>query len=269
VSYRTIEISIENGLASLMLNRPEKHNALNAEMIEELSIAFQNLSAMDEVRAIILSGKGKSFCAGADLNYMKNAAVMSREESIDDSLKLASLFELMYRCEKPLIALVHGSAYGGANGLYAVADIVLAAENTVFSFSEVRLGIAPAVIAPYIVKRTGASAAMELMITAKRFDAQEAKNIGLINHALPQNELKAEADQIIAQLFKGAPKAISATKKLIQKITDKEDISELQKYTAALIADLRRSEEGQEGMNAFLEKRKPIWQNQSNEDETL
>ena len=255
--YSTIIVEKAKNVLTIWLNRPEVHNAMNALMIEELTDAFSSITD-EEVRAVLLRGKGKSFCAGADLNYMKEIASFGIAENKKDSLKLAKLFNSIYTCPFPTIALVHGSAFGGANGLLAACDIVLAEENTTFAFSEVKLGIAPATIAPFIIKRIGEFGAKELMITGKRFKGPEALKWKLVNNSIPEKELEYRLEQLIEEIKRNGPKAVRATKKLIHSIID-DEIYKLLEYTGDLIAELRASEEGQEGMAAFLDKRKAKW----------
>jgi len=256
--YNTIIVEKTENVITIWLNRPEVHNAMNALMIEELTDVFSSITDED-VRAVLLRGKGKSFCAGADLNYMKEIATFGIEENKKDSLKLAKLFNSIYKCPFLTIALVHGSVFGGANGLLAACDIVLAEENTTFAFSEVKLGIAPATIAPFVIKRIGEFGAKELMITGKRFKGPEALKWKLVNDSIPEKELEQKLKQLIEEIKRNGPKAVRATKKLIHSIVD-DEIYKLLEYTGDLIAELRASEEGQEGMAAFLEKRKSKWQ---------
>lgn len=254
--FKSIIIEEIDKVKIIWLNRPDVHNAMNAQMIEELTFAFSSIE--DQTRAIVLRGKGKSFCAGADLNYMKEIASFSIDENFRDSLELAKLFESIYTCSCPTIAVVHGSAFGGANGLLASCDIVLAEESTNFAFSEVKLGIAPATIAPFVIKRIGEFGAKELMITGKRFKAKEALKWNLINSSLPEIDLDNALHNLIKEIKSNGPKAVLATKNLIHSII-REVSEETLKYTAQIIAELRGSSEGQEGMASFLEKRKPNW----------
>ena len=256
--HSTIIVEKTENVITIWLNRPEVHNAMNELMIEELTDVFTSTTD-EEIRAVLLRGKGKSFCAGADLNYMKEIASFGIADNKADSMKLANLFNSIYSYPIPTIALVHGSAFGGANGLLAACDIVLAEENTTFAFSEVKLGIAPATIAPFVIKRIGEFGAKELMITGKRFKGPEALKWKLVNDSLPEEELEKKLQQLIEEIKRNGPKAIRATKKLIHSIVD-SDIDKLIEYTGDLIAELRASDEGQEGMAAFLEKRKSKWQ---------
>ena len=256
--HSTIIVEKTENIITIWLNRPEVHNAMNELMIEELTDVFTSTTD-EEIRAVLLRGKGKSFCAGADLNYMKEIASFGIADNKADSMKLANLFNSIYSYPIPTIALVHGSAFGGANGLLAACDIVVAEENTTFAFTEVKLGIAPATISPFVIKRIGEFGAKELMITGKRFKGPEALKWKLVNNSIPEEELEKKLQQLIEEIKRNGPKAVRATKKLIHSIID-SDIDELIEYTGDLIAELRASDEGQEGMAAFLEKRKSKWQ---------
>jgi len=256
--YQTILIEKNNQLFTVWLNRPELHNAMNDVMIAELTDAFNSLPKQEDIRVVILRGKGKSFCAGADLNYMKSIANYGFEENEKDGRKLFSLFMAIYDCPIPTIAVVHGSAFGGANGLLAACDIVVAEKNTTFAFSEVKLGIAPATISPFVIKRIGEYGAKELMMTGKRFKSLEAEKWHLINHTVEEEEIEKTLTYLTKQLLSSAPDAVRQTKEMIDKVLG-EEIHNTVDYTAKKIAKLRASKEGQEGMASFLEKRKPYW----------
>ncbi len=244
----------------MWLNRPDKHNAINAQMMHELLEVFENLSHNEDVRVIVLRGTGRSFCAGADLAYMQQISAYDQDENMRDALMLASLFETIYTCPKPVIALLHGAVYGGANGLSAASDIVIADINTRFAFSEVKLGITPATISPYVIRRSGESAARDLMLTGRAFSAQEAKEYHLINHIVTTETVDHALDTYIGNLLHAAPGAIAQCKQLIRDISStKLATSEIKYDTAKRIARQRASEEGQEGLRAFLEKRNPNW----------
>ncbi len=254
-------ILIEKGITThIKLNRPKVHNAMNEIMISELTYAFKELPLDNSIRLIVLQGNGKSFCAGADLNYMKDIANFGYDENYEDGLKLATLFKSIYQCPIPTIAVVHGSAFGGANGLLCSCDIVLADENTTFAFSEVKLGIGPATISPFVIKRIGEYSARDLMLTGRRIKGQEAKQLGLVNNAFSNEDLYTELDKYIHEFNTSAPESVCATKKIISSIcNDNMNIEDEIEYTASCIAKLRQAHEGQEGMSAFLEKRKPNW----------
>jgi len=258
-SYSTIKITIEGVVAKIVLNRPEVHNALNDTMISELTGAFENVAEEKNIRLVVLMGEGKSFCAGADLNYMKSIAGYGFEENVKDGKKLAALFRTVYDCPLPTVAVVHGAAFGGANGLLAACDIVIAEENTKFAFSEVKLGIAPATISPFVVKRIGEFGAKELMLTGKRFSAEEAEKWHLVNRVAPKQDLENVLNEYFKEFGSAAPGAVKTSKAMITKVITDNNLDSVTNEMAELIAKLRASEEGQEGMAAFLEKRKPGW----------
>ena len=257
--YQNIEFQLVDKIGTIWLNRPEKHNAMNAEMISEIIDCFTTVNDMKEVRIVVIRGRGKSFCAGADLNYMKGIAEFGYEENYQDSLHLAKCFNVIYTCTKPTIAIVHGAAIGGANGLLAACDFVYCADETKFAFAEVKLGIVPATISPYVVKRIGEFGARDLMLTGKRFLGKEAELYRLANKSFPAEELDEQVNKTIKFLMSSGPNAMTACKKLIYDISNSLSFDESIDYTARLIAELRASQEGQEGMASFLEKRKPDW----------
>lgn len=256
--YNTIIYKHVNNIAWLSLNRPEVHNAMNEEMIAELTAVFKSIVDEQSIRVVVINGNGSSFCAGADLNYMKSIANLGFDENVEDGKRLAGLFNSIYNCPIPTIANIHGSVFGGANGLISACDIVIAEQNTTFAFSEVKLGIAPATIAPFVIKRIGEFGAKELMLTGKRFKAKEAQKWNLVNHVYNTQNEESPLVGILKQFESSAPQAVKETKTLITTILGK-DIEEGIKYTSKLIAKLRASDEGQEGMASFLEKRKPNW----------
>lgn len=258
-SFETIEFEVNNSIGTVWLNRPDVHNALNKEMISEIIECFQLIDDEPEVRIIMLRGRGKSFCAGADLNYMKGIATFGFDENYQDSLNLAKCFHTIYTSKKPTIAVIQGAAIGGANGLLSACDFVYCADDTKFAFSEVKLGIAPATISLYVTKRIGEFGSRDLMITGRRFTGKEAEWYRLVNKSLPADELEAYVNTIIESLMTSGPDAMAACKKLIFDISNKLTFDEAIDYTARTIAELRASKEGQEGMASFLEKRKPNW----------
>lgn len=258
--FETISIDQQKAVVTIWLNRPEKHNALNQLMISELTQAFYLLGKNDDVHVIVLRGTGKSFCAGADLQYMHDISAFGPEENASDAMILAKLFEMIYQCPKPVIAVLHGAVYGGANGLSAAADIVLAHEETVFAFSEVKLGITPATISPYVIRRCGQAAARELMLTGRRFTAQEAYRFMLVNLVFNEETIESQLQFYTGHLLSAAPNAVTHCKKLIHDVAaSPHNSEELMKDTASRIASQRASDEGQEGIRAFFEKRKPNW----------
>ncbi len=258
-TYRTIEFELKENTGTVWLNRPDVHNALNEQMISEIISCFEELNMMKDVRIVILRGRGKSFCAGADLNYMKGIAEFGFDENYQDSKRLAKCFNAIYTCSKPTIAVVHGAAIGGANGLLAACDFVFCTDDAKFAFSEVKLGIAPATISLYVLKRIGEFGARDLMITGRRFTGKEAEWFRLANKSLPFEELEQYLDQTVKTLLSSGPDAITACKKLIYDVSNTISFEKAIDYTARLIAELRASGEGQEGMASFLEKRKPNW----------
>lgn len=256
----TLIVERKEDILYIYLNRPEVHNAINEVMIAELTEVFGEASKDETLKLVVLKGKGKSFCAGADLNYMSHIAQNSKDENYKDGQRLAKMFKTVYKCHVPTMAIVHGAAFGGANGLFAACDVVLADENTTFAFSEVKIGIGPATIMPFIIRRIGEYHARDLMLTGRRFKGKEAEKVGLVNKAVPAGLLIENIKKYINEFLTAAPKATRATKQLIQYIVyDGPELNELIDYTAGIIANLRADEEGQEGMSAFLNKRKPNW----------
>lgn len=257
--YITLETEVIRQTATIWLNRPDIRNAFNEVMIGELIKAFNEVSALDDVRVIVLRGRGKSFCAGADLNWMRDVATYSYEQNYKESLQLSDCFYTIYSCPKPTIAVVHGAAIGGANGLLSACDMALCDDETVFSLSEVKIGIVPACISPYVIKRVGEYGARELMLTGRRINGKEAEYFRLVNKSLTASELDSYLSDLISLLKSSGPKAMSQCKTLINQVSNKITLDEALSYTAKMIAEIRASEEGQEGMAAFLEKRKPKW----------
>ena len=258
-TYTTIDFSTNNGLANITLSRPDIRNAFNEVMIAELTGAYIEAGKMEDIRVIILKGEGKSFCAGADLNWMRDVSTYSYEQNYAESYRLSECFYSIYSSTKPTIAVVHGAAIGGANGLLAACDIAVCDDETVFSLSEVKIGIVPACISPYVIKRVGEYGARELMLTGRRISGKEAETYKLVNKSLPANQIDEYIDQLIQMLLTSGPKAITHCKNLINKVVNEIDLDEALTYTAQMIAEIRASAEGQEGMAAFLEKRKPKW----------
>ena len=258
-NYTTIKLETENGVASILLNRPEIRNAFNEVMISEITDAFQVISKMEDIRVIILRGEGKSFCAGADLNWMRDVSNYSFEQNYAESYRLSQCFYAIYSSPKPTIAVVHGAAIGGANGLLAACDIAVCDNETVFSLSEVKIGIVPACISPYVIKRVGECGARELMLTGRRINGAEAENYKLVNKSLPYDQVDNYVGEMVQMLLTSGPAAIAHCKKLIDNVVNHIDLDEALTYTAKMIAEIRASDEGQEGMAAFLEKRKPKW----------
>jgi methylglutaconyl-CoA hydratase len=258
-SFSTIEFQKQEDLGIIWLNRPEIHNAFNEVMIQEVIDCVEAANRMDDIRIVILRGRGKSFCAGADLNWMRGVAQYTFEQNFKESLNLSKCFFTIYTCKKPTIAVVHGAAIGGANGLLAACDIAIADDNTTFSLSEVKIGVVPACISPYVTKRVGEYGSRELMLTGQRIKGKEAEHFRLVNKSLPAEELEGYLQSLIDLLRTSGPRAMTHCKNLIFNISNKESLEQALESTARMIAEIRASEEGQEGMAAFLEKRKPNW----------
>jgi methylglutaconyl-CoA hydratase len=256
-SYKTIELSVDKGVQTIWLNRPEVHNAFDETMLRELTSCIETLDP--SVLCVIIRGKGKSFCAGVDLHWMKAVSQNSYEQNYSESLLLSKCFLTIYNCPKPTLAVVHGVALGGANGLLSACDLAYCTDDATFSLSEVKIGIVPACISPYVIKRVGEYGAKELMLTGRRIKGREAEHFRLVNKSVPGELLEETISEVIALLRTSGPKAMSQCKTLIHDVANELSLMEAYDYTAQMIAEIRASEEGQEGMNAFLEKRKPNW----------
>lgn len=248
------------GVAVVTLNRPRVHNAMNQDMIARLSEVFSDLGKADGVRLVLLDGAGKSFSAGADLTWMRAAAEYSEAENFDDAMALAQMLNRLWTLPQPTIALVHGAALAGGTGLAAACDMVVATKDASFGLTEVRLGIIPSVISPYVLSAIGLRAAQRYFLTAERFDADEARRLGLVHIVVEdQNALAAEAERLTQTVFSCAPGAIASAKTLIRDVWGREIDADLMADTARRIARARVGSEGKEGLAAFLQKRKPSW----------
>ena len=254
----SVLIEHDGPVLRLTLNRPEVRNAFDEEMIQSLSAAVLHAGEDRLVRVIVLAGTGKAFCAGADIGWMAKAIAYSRQENLSDAEDLARLLERLDTLPVPVIGRIQGSALGGGVGLAAICDIAIAAHDAVFALSEVKLGILPAVVAPYVLRKIGISAARELFLTGARFDAARAREIGLVHEVVPASDLDAAVRRRIDEVLTAGPQGIAAAKALIREIAGlhPEDVIGI---TTNAIASQRVSEEGQEGLRAFLEKRKPSW----------
>ncbi len=257
---KTITFSVKDAIGYVTLNRPEVHNAFNRRMINELAGVFNEIKGIDDLKVVILKGEGKSFCAGADLNWMREIKDYSYEQNLKESLELAEMLYLIYSSPKPTIARVQGAAIGGGTGLVAVCDIAIAAVDAKFSFSEVKLGLIPACISPYVIKKCGEGRCREFFLTGERITAERALAAGLINKIVPAQELDKAVDEMVNQLLSSGPEAIKKCKELLSRVSQ-ISFEDARRFTAEVIAQLRTSPEAQEGMAAFLEKRKPDWQN--------
>lgn len=253
-----LTVTHENSVATVTLDRPEARNALDGELIARLHEAFTSLAADDAVRVVVLTGAGVAFSAGADVAWMREAARFTADENARDARRMAEMFAAVDRCPKPVVARVNGAAFGGGVGLVACCDVAVAVEGARFSFSEVRLGIAPATIGPFVLRKIGASQARALFLTGERFDAARAREIGLVHAVVPADALDSAVARQTEMLLHGGPHALAAAKELVQELPGMTD-GEQRAYTAALIARLRTSPEGQEGLRAFLDRRAPAW----------
>ncbi|MGB7295427.1 MAG: enoyl-CoA hydratase/isomerase family protein [Candidatus Aminicenantales bacterium] len=256
--FDTILAAREEKVFRITMNRPRVHNAFNATMIGDLTKAFRLAGCDDGVRIVILTGAGESFCAGADLNWMREIIRYSYEQNLRESQEIAELMHSIYALPKPTIARINGAVIGGGTGLFSACDIVIASDKARFGLSEVKIGLIPAAIGPYVIRRIGESAARELFLTGERFDARRALEIGLVNKVVPDAELDDKVGEIVRQLLSSGPEAIAKCKELLQRVPGLS-LEEAKDYTAEMIARLRVSPEGQEGMASFLEKRKPCW----------
>ena len=261
--YQNIELETDSrGIATLWLNRPEKNNAFNSATISELILALDVVAADPSVRLLVLRGRGKHFCAGGDLSWMQEAATLDFNGNLADARNLAELLYNLYQLKKPTLAVVQGAAFGGAVGLVSCCDMAIGADTALFSLSEVRIGLMPATISPFVVKAMGERAARRYSMTAERFDGRKAAELGLLSEAYPAEELEAQLDSWVSNLLLNSPQAMVACKALYNEVAAGELTPGLRRSTESAIARIRVSAEGQEGLHAFLEKRKPSWQEQ-------
>jgi methylglutaconyl-CoA hydratase len=250
----------DDGVARLTLTRTEVHNAFNDQLIGEMTTALRGLEDDPRVRVVVLAAEGKSFSAGADLNWMQAMAGYTQEENLRDSKALAELLRTLNELAKPTIALVQGPAFGGGVGLVAACDIAIASEEASFALTEVKLGLIPAVIGPYVVAAIGQRAARRYMLTAERFSAETATYLGLVHRIVPPHDLESAGDDMARTLMRNGPQALAECKDLIFAVANRPTTPDVIADTAKRIARVRVSPEGQEGLAAFLEKRKPAWQ---------
>lgn len=258
MAYSSIALSRAGPVATLTLNRPDLHNAFNAEMIAELRDCFTALADDDSARVVVLAGAGASFCAGADVSWMRASLEWSREQNIADAEALAAMFEAAWSLPKPLIGRIHGAALGGGAGLVACCDLAVATDTARFGFTEVKLGLLPAVIAQYVVPKIGVSQARALFVSGERFTAERAFEIGLVHAVTGADELDATVAALAARMLTGAPGAIGAAKRVVDAVWDLER-GAARSFVIDAIAQARTGAEGQEGLHAFLAKRKPAW----------
>ena len=261
-SFYLDDLNKERGVLRVIFNRPEVRNAFNDEMIEELINLFSSIAKRDDIRLVLLEGKGKAFSAGADLNWMKKMKDYSSEENKKDSERLADLFKVMNALPQPLVALVKGHTLGGGTGILSVCDYVLAEENSKFGFTEVRLGLVPAVISPFVIAKIGESQARAYFLSGEIFKADIALRMGLIHKVVPGEVYDQECEQLISEFLKAGPKASKVAKELVfhvKSLSSSSKSEELTNYTCQTIAAIRNGEEGQMGMKALLQKEKAPW----------
>ncbi|WP_415844772.1 gamma-carboxygeranoyl-CoA hydratase [Stutzerimonas zhaodongensis] len=258
--FKTVQLEVDSrGFATLWLNRPEKNNAFNAEMIRELVLAIDHVQSDKSLRFMLLRGRGKHFSAGADLAWMQHSAKLDFEANLTDARELAELMYSLYHLKLPTLAVVQGAAFGGAVGLIACCDMAIGAADAQLSLSEVRIGLAPAVISPFVVKAIGERATRRYSMTGERFSGERACDLGLLSESYDAAELDASLDGWIDNLLLNSPQAMRASKDLMREAGSMSLSPALRRYTENAIARIRVSPEGQEGLNAFLEKRKPTW----------
>lgn len=254
-----LTVQVEAHRATVTLTRAEMRNAFNDEVIAELTQVFTGLGQRDDVRAIVLAAVGPAFCAGADLNWMRRMADYSREENLVDAGKLAEMLRVIYACPKPTVARVQGDVYAGGMGLVACCDMAVSVDTAGYCLSEVKLGLIPATIGPYVARAMGARAAHRYFLTAERFSAVEAHRIGFVHEVVPADQLDAKVDELVKALISAGPTAVRTCKQLVQDVAERQIDAELIHRTVQRIADIRASAEGQEGVQSFLQKRKPHW----------
>ncbi|HYS14561.1 MAG TPA: enoyl-CoA hydratase/isomerase family protein [Burkholderiaceae bacterium] len=259
MNAQTLEIAIAHHVAVVWMAREKVRNAFNETMIAELAQVFRELGADDGIRAIVLAGRGPAFCAGADLDWMRRMASYSMQENRTDARALADMLRAVYECPKPTLARVHGDAYAGGMGLIAACDIAFAAINVNFCLSETRLGLIPATISPYVLRSMGINAARRYFLTAEKFDAAEAYRIGFVHDIAPLDELDARVNTLLGTLMQTSSNAVREAKRLVREINGRPIDEALVADTAERIAAIRTSDDGKEGVRAFLEKRKPRW----------
>ncbi|WP_101048929.1 enoyl-CoA hydratase/isomerase family protein [Macromonas nakdongensis] len=254
-----LTVTVQAHRATVTLTRAEMRNAFNDEVVAELTQVFTELGQRDDVRAIVLAAEGPAFCAGADLNWMRRMADYSREQNVADAGALANMLRVIYTCPKPTVARVQGDVYAGGMGLVACCDLAVSVDTAGYCLSEVKLGLIPATIGPYVARAMGARAAHRYFLTAERFSAPEAHRIGLVHEVVPAEQLDAKVDELVKALTSAGPAAVKACKQLVQDVAGREIDAALIARTVQGIADIRASAEGKEGVQSFLQKRKPNW----------
>ena len=254
-----LQTTQDGAVLRLTLSRPDIRNAFNDEAIAQITAAFQDAASRAEVRAVVLAAEGKAFCAGADLNWMRRMADYSRQENLEDAAQLAEMLRVIYECPKPTIARIQGDVYAGGMGLVAACDMAVSVDTANFCLSEVKLGLIPATIGPYVARAMGARAAHRYFLTAERFDAREAHRIGFVHEVVGADQLDAKVAELTNALVSASPNAVRSAKALVQDVAGRPIEAPLIGRTVEGIADIRASREGREGVQAFLQKRKPFW----------
>ena len=256
---RSVTLTSNSGVATVTLTQPEIRNAFSDEVIADITAAFETVAQHSEVRAVVLAAEGPAFCAGANLNWMRRMADYSREENVADAGKLAQMLHTIYTCPQPTIARVQGDVFAGGMGLVAACDMAVSVDTAQFCLSEVKIGLVPATIAPYVLRAMGPRAAHRYFLTAERFDAAEALRMGFVHQVVHADELDNAVDSLLKHLMQAGPEAMKACKKLVIDTAERSINDELTRETVQRIADIRASSEGKEGVQAFLGKRKPSW----------
>ena len=252
-------VQVEAGVGRITLNRPEVRNAFNEALIAEITRVFSDFGQRDDIRCIVLAANGPAFCAGADLNWMRSMADFTYEQNLADAGLLAAMMRTVYECPKPTIAKIQGDVYAGGTGLVAACDMAVTVDTANFCLSEVRLGLVPSTISPYVIRAMGARAAHRYFLTAERFSAAEAKSIGFVHEVVAVDALDAKVAELSNALVNAGPEAVKLCKKLVQDVSGHDITPDLVSMTIASIADVRVSPEGREGLQSFLQKRKPNW----------
>jgi methylglutaconyl-CoA hydratase len=259
LTVSALVIQITNGVATITLCRPNVRNAFNDEVIAELKTAFSEAGQAADVRCVVLAAEGPAFCAGADLNWMRRMADYTRDENLADAGQLAAMLRAIYECPKPTIARVQGDVFAGGVGLVAACDIAVSVDTATYCLSEVKLGLIPATISPYVIRAMGARASHRYFLTAERFSAAEAHRVGLVHEVVAADALDTKVAELASALVSASPNAVRACKRLVQDVAEREIDDALVAHTVAGIADIRSSAEGKEGVQSFLQKRKPSW----------
>ncbi|GBU15477.1 enoyl-CoA hydratase [Polaromonas sp.] len=249
----------QGAVLTITLSRPDVRNAFNSEVIADITAAFQDAASRADVRAVVLAAEGTAFCAGADLNWMRRMADYTRPENLADAAQLAEMLRVLYACPKPTIARIQGDVYAGGMGLVAACDMAVSVDSAYFCLSEVKLGLIPATISPYVIRAMGARAAQRYFLTAERFDAHEAQRIGFVHEVVAAEQLDAKVTELTHALLSASPNAVRSCKTLLHEVAGREINAPLIALTVEGIADIRSSSEGREGVQAFLQKRKPFW----------